>query len=295
MDSNIYVLLWNLAPAGEHVLAPGVTLRPLNRKITVFDLAAAGAVGFREWATLEPMVDRCHCEIESAKDAAVPPGYDTLNRAWLANCLFVLRGSGAFLPVAHSAYSWDIVAGAAGRLKEPPGQGTPRFTGRLLEDYRVRFLLCDSVSKHTITADDAEWVRNHYEKFEKLVVRSQRFRFALEASVDWKYAHDIRSAIARIWSGIEALLGISVEIVYRLSITCASILKPRGPERLAYFESVKKLYGVRSKAVHGDQISEEKLNAGLNESFVLLRDLLLALGDRGQDFDDASIKEAIMS
>jgi hypothetical protein len=35
-------------------LAPGLTLVPLDSSLSVFDLAAAGAVGFREWAMLEP-------------------------------------------------------------------------------------------------------------------------------------------------------------------------------------------------------------------------------------------------
>ncbi len=56
----------------------------------MFDLAAAGAVGFRAWATLEPISPLCTCEIEAARDSDVVPGYDTLNRAWLASALLVL-------------------------------------------------------------------------------------------------------------------------------------------------------------------------------------------------------------
>ena len=82
-SGNWYVLIWNLKLEAPRVVAPGLTLRPLNAALTVWDLAAVGAAGFREWATLEPFAHNVHCEIESAKDAAVLPGYDALNRAWL--------------------------------------------------------------------------------------------------------------------------------------------------------------------------------------------------------------------
>src|SRR5262245_43619859 len=92
-DGNWYVLIAGLPrPATARTLAPGVSLRPLENPISVFDLAAVGAVGFQGWAVLEPVAPTCRSEIESAKDAAILPGYDTLNRAWLASTLLVLRG-----------------------------------------------------------------------------------------------------------------------------------------------------------------------------------------------------------
>src|SRR4051794_14143206 len=92
-DGNWYVLLAGLARFETSlILAPGLGLRPLESSLSVFDLAAAGAVGFRGWAALEQFAPSCTAEIESAKDANTTPGYDTLNRAWLATGLLVLRG-----------------------------------------------------------------------------------------------------------------------------------------------------------------------------------------------------------
>ena len=97
-DGNWYVLIAGLPrSAAALTLAPGVSLRPLEQPLSVFDVACAGAVGFRGWAVLEPVAPGCCSEIESAKDAAILPGYDTLNRAWLASTLLVLR-------VSHSIY-----------------------------------------------------------------------------------------------------------------------------------------------------------------------------------------------
>lgn len=310
MDANCYVLLWNLRSDLPQQIAPGLSIRPLQAPLTVFDLAAAGAVGFREWATLEIMASGCTTEIESAKDAATYPGYDPLNRAWLASAMMILRGCGKVLPVAVSSYSWQAIAGFQAKSSElfrsqiktsgiqdalsAPQQQLPQFTGGLL-DYRLKFLLCPAISRDTLTAEDATWIHENFDTFNLFAAVSVKFRFALEATVDWRYAHDLRAAIARLWAGIEAIFGIGAELVYRLSITAASLLQPRGDSRVRYAAKLKKLYGVRSKAVHGEPVSPEKLAEALNDSFVLLRDLLLLVAARGKDLTEEDLQNAIMS
>lgn len=309
LDSNCYVLLWNLKCVSAQQLAPGLAVRPLDVSLTIFDLAAAGAVGFREWATLEVMALGCTTEIESAKDASTIPGYGTLNRAWLASCMMVLRGCGKVLPVAVSTYSWSTVAGfqtkrsQAGRAPLTTSgakdgdfslRGSlPQFSGGLL-DYRLQFLLCPAIAHDTLSVEDALWIQANYKSFNSMAAVSEKFRFALEAAVDWRYAHDQRAAIARLWAGIEALFGISAELVYRLSITAASVLRPRGDTRVQYAAKIKKLYGVRSKAVHGDQVPAEKMIEALDDSFVLIRDLLLLVATRKKDFGEDDLQNAIM-
>lgn len=54
---------------------------------------------------------------------------------------------------------------------------------------------------------------------------------------------------------------------------------------------MKRLYGVRSKAVHGEPLGGRKLDQGMAESFDVLRALLLDAVIRGavreeDDFDD---------
>jgi hypothetical protein len=307
-SGNWYVLLWNLKVATELCLAPGLTLRPLGTPLAIWDLAAAGAAGFRDWATLEPFAHNIHCELETAKDAAILPGYDTLNRAWLISSLLLLRGFGRSLPIAASAYSWQSVAGHQGRTKHVFHQqlaeegvetavhssrrALPPFTGFLL-DYHLRILTCPTAGSEELRREDADWIRAHFDKFNHLASASERFRFALEASTDWRYCKDARTAISRLWAGIECLFGISSELVFRLSLMAACVLHPRGDERRECFHRVKKLYGIRSKAVHGDDISPERLNEGLDSSFRLLRDLLLAFIDHGKEFSEEDYELAI--
>lgn len=289
-------------------MGPGVSIKRLDSNLSVFDLAAAGAVGFREWAMLEPLATNCVCEVETAQDAAIKPGYDSLNRAWLASALLKLKGYNAHLPLACSSYSWNVVAGHQERTKwifeeelkekgvasaiNSPRRDLPPFKGQLLE-LRTKFLVPDN-AKTTLVKEDAYWIRNNYETFNSLAAESESFRFALAAAVNWQYPSEPRIAIAQLWSGIEAVFGISSELVYRISLLIASLLEPRGVARQARFAQVRKLYGVRSKAVHGEEVSDEKLTKTMFESFDILSKLLLLNIEKGRPFTQEDFEEAIL-
>ena len=305
---NWYILIWNLdieEPVSQ--LGAGVSIRRLDSNLSVFDLAAAGAVGFREWAMLEPFAMNCVCEIETAQDAAIKPGYDSLNRAWLASALLKLKGYNAHLPLACSSYSWNVIAGHQERTKwifeeelkekgvasaiNSPRRDLPSFKGQLLE-LHTKFLVPDN-AKTTLVKEDAYWIRNNYETFNSLAAESESFRFALAATENWQYSSNPRIAIAQLWSGIEAVFDISSELSYRISLLIASMLEPRGVARQARFAQVRKLYGVRSKAVHGEELSDVKLTRAMLESFDILSKLLLLNVEKGHPFTQEDFEEAI--
>jgi hypothetical protein len=304
-----YILIWNLAAEESFLkLGPGVYIRRLDGNISVFDLAAAGAAGFREWAMLEPFLGGCVCELETAQNAAIEPGYDTLNRGWLASALMKLKGFNAHLPVACSSYSWDVVAGHQERTKgifqaelrekgveaavNSPERALPPFKGQLLEVHTT--LLVPENVKRILTKEDADWIDDNYERFNYLAAKSEAFRFALSAAVDWQYASSPRMAIAQLWSGIEGLFGINSELVYRISLGVASLLEERGAARRDRFNRVKRLYGVRSRAVHGDELSDDKLNEAMVESFNILNQLLLVNIEKGRAFKSDDFEAAIL-
>jgi hypothetical protein len=144
-----------------------------------------------------------------------------------------------------------------------------------------------------VNESDAEWCQTHFETFNILAAESDRFRFALEGAMDWRYAIDLRSAIARIWSAIEALFGLNTELTYRMSLLAASLLEPRGEARKTRFDSVRRLYGLRSKAVHGEHIQEANLKRATRESLSLLQELILLTIEKehvlGSDDFDAAV------
>jgi hypothetical protein len=172
-----------------------------------------------------------------------------------------------------------------------PKEGLPPFNGQLL-DFHLKMLSAGKPQPKTVTEKDALWVHSHYDSFNALASESEPFRFALEAATDWRYSTDIRSGVARLWAGIEAMFGISSELVYRISLLAASLTVPRGDGRKKRFEEVKMLYAMRSKIVHGDKVAEGKLGQALTSSYELLRELLLLSITKGHmlgshDFDEA--------
>lgn len=302
-DDDGPVVAWHVLVCGLELsepsfdLGPSLILRRLHEPLTVFDMAAVGAVGFREWAVLEPLLPAARAEIVSAIDGTTLPGYDALNKAWLGSSLLVLRGYARHLCVAVSGYSWSLVAahrksasssfrrqmveeGVDKAVFEPRAK-LPPFRGQLL-DYHLNLLLPKETRSEPVGAVEAQWVADHFEIFNGLASEDERFRFALEAAIDWRYSRDPRAAMARVWAGIESLFAITSELVYRIALYAAIVVAPRGPERLAAFKRVKALYALRSKAVHGDPITEERLLGGLHESFELIRSLLLDAVERGR-------------
>jgi hypothetical protein len=311
VGGNWYVLLAGMpAFISPLALAPGLTLRPLQASLSVFDLAAAGAVGFRGWAALEQLAERCAAEVESAKDANVTPGYDTLNRIWLATGIMVLRGFTRLWGVACSGYSWNLIAGHqtrnSGHFRNQsqeegidkavlqPKHFLPPFRGDLL-DYHLTCFVDAEFRTDTPTQEDAGWIRKHFDTFNRLAAESEAFRFALEAAVDWRFAKERRSAIARLWTGIEALLGVNSELVYRISLYSSCLLAQRGMARKQKFEEVKRLYGLRSKVVHGEKLSDERLSQAMSDSFHLLRDLLLVGVERGKPITASEVDDAVFA
>jgi hypothetical protein len=174
-----------------------------------------------------------------------------------------------------SAYSWNRIAGQAKR-----GGELPPFQGDLLE-YHLQFMLPKTMRAKPLDAEEAAWIASHFDRFDALAARSEPFGFALGAVIDWRYSRDPRAAVARLWAGIEALLPVSTEVVYRVSLCAATVLEPRGPARVAAFKHVKGLYDARSKAVHGAQIADDELTDALRDSFEVLRKLLLDAVERG--------------
>lgn len=93
--------------------------------------------------------------------------------------------------------------------------------------------------------------------------------------------------MASIWSGIEAILGFDQELTFRLSLASARLLEKAPQEREKRFRVIKKLYGLRSKCVHGSPTDREAVEAGVNDSLSLLRDLLLFFIGHGHLLSDS--------
>ena len=78
-----------------------------------------------------------------------------------------------------------------------------------------------------------------------------------------------------------------------ISLLIASLLESRGVARQARFAQVRKLYGFRSKAVHGEELSDVKLTEAMLGSFDILSRLLLLNVEKGRPFTQEDLEEAI--
>lgn len=233
-----------------------------------------------------------------------------MNRAWLTTGLLVLRGFTKLSGVACSGYSWNLIAGHQPQHSEhfkkqaqdegiqkavfEPKHSLPRFRGNLL-DYHLKYFIDAGCRNDALNEADAEWTRTHFDTFNRMASDNDAFRFALEAAIDWRFAKEPRSAVARLWGGIEALFGVNSELVYRISLYSASLLTERGESRKRKFEEVKRLYGLRSKVIHGEKLAEEKISQAMSDSYHLLRNLLLVAVERGKPITAADVDDAIFS
>lgn len=85
-----------------------------------------------------------------------------------------------------------------------------------------------------------------------LISKSLRFQRFLYLIGGARSAVDVAIKIALYCSALESLVSTAqTELSHQVSERIATLLAPRGPQRIATFSLIKEAYGYRSKAVHG--------------------------------------------
>jgi len=184
-------------------------------------------------------------------ELALPPEYEELSLAlelgWTIIAGLRLKSGCEFIVPAVANHSWGTIAAA----------DEASVHAQLLEDY-PRARRASQVSEAAVSTEDCRWVSENLVGLLKLRA-DQEFHFALECLSESYVQESWRLAATVLWAGIEALVQVSAEVTYRLSLSVAALLEQPGPERLATFKMVKKLYGMRSRAVHGAHVAEDDL------------------------------------
>lgn len=174
---------------------------------------------------------------------------------WIISSLRIKTNVDFIVPIASNR-SWSTIA------------ASPKNSVKacIIEDYpkAIRHSI-DS----TISIQDIEWANTYFLNFAKLL-SDTRFRSAIDSLTTSHLQHNMRMAIALLWSGIEAIFGIQSELRFRLSAQIASLLETRGKNRYELHQKIKKLYDIRSKVVHGSVITEDKIK----EHIIEVRELL---------------------
>ncbi|MGS1060054.1 hypothetical protein [Burkholderia glumae] len=117
---------------------------------------------------------------------------------------------------------------------------------------------------------DLCWLEANIEGARTLLDDS-RFRNAVHCLATYRWHSLPRARLALIWAGVEGLFEIESEIVFRLSVHVAQFLGGDvAANRKTMFDQVKRLYRIRSRAVHGGKMAENSDEACI-ESAALLR------------------------
>jgi hypothetical protein len=199
---------------------------------------------------------------------------------WLIALIRIRTISELLVPVAAN-YSWSVISAV-----EPK-----TCSASLLEDFphSKRLTLPASLAN-----SDLDWIKtNLYRFIDLLGVPS--FRLAVDALCTYHHQESSRMMVAMLWSGIEALFSVQSELRFRLAVYIAVLVAPRGKERKAVYQKVKKLYDVRSKAVHGSKLKSEQIDQHLLEVRELLSRMLCRLVEAGKVLSEDELEDDLFS
>lgn len=129
--------------------------------------------------------------------------------------------------------------------------------------------------------DDCCWLETYFGCAQELL-DEHRFQNAVHCLATYHWHTLPRAQLALLWAGIEGLFGVDSEITFRVSLYAAKFLFPENlDQQRETFNAVKRLYGIRSKAVHGARMKGEPRDS-VNESVALLGRLVRACIERNQ-------------
>jgi hypothetical protein len=198
---------------------------------------------------------------------------------WIVSAIRVKTLAEFLVPVAAD-HSWSVIAALGGR------ECHVRFVEDVPQSQRVDASIA-------VSQADFEWVTDRLDAFVKML-EVPRFRLAVDALTTHQHLIRPRMMVASLWAGFEALIGVQFEVSFRLALSIASVLEPRGADRVDLYRKAKKLYGIRSKAVHGAAMKDEDLLSHVGDVRKLLSRLLCSMIDAGAVLSEDEIERRIL-
>ena len=190
------------------------------------------------------------------------------NLAWWLISLLRVRTLAEFLVPAVSDHSWSVIAA----LKKNT------CNVQFVEDVPTAKRLASS---SPVADSDLKWVGENLLQFAQLL-EIPSFRLAVESMATHQHQANDRMMVAMLWSGIESLFSIQIELSFRLATFVATALESPGERRRDLYRRMKKLYGVRSKAVHGSKLSVQNIHEHVVEVRQILSRLLCSFIEIGK-------------
>lgn len=185
---------------------------------------------------------------------------------WIISALRCRTLTDILVPAVASA-SWDVL----------PAVQADSCDIQLLEDVPAARQLGRRIE---VSVGSLDWVQMNLERWIHLLEQPP-FRLAVDSLTTHHQHANLRMAAAALWVGFEALFSVNSELRFRLALLAAAYLEERGPDRLAIYRRIKKLYDYRSKAVHGGVTSDDFLTDHIIEVRALLSRLVCRMTEVG--------------
>jgi len=239
---------------------PIFAITPVTNRPDIGSLARAlTPAGMHNFSYLNHLSGTISHEFYISKQVAKTP-QEALSLAYRAISLLRLKTSCLINGISYSEVPWGQVAAHLNTVEIQP-----------LEEPRRGLW----VSQAVINESELEWVTLRLARDFELHEQPS-YRLAYDSAADAPFLKDPRTAMARIWSGIESLFDVQNELSFRLSMYAAVLISDDLEQRIDVQARFKRLYTLRSKAVHGAKMDASKLEEALTSSWSLLRDLLMA-------------------
>jgi hypothetical protein len=150
-----------------------------------------------------------------------------------------------------------------------PIEDISEFSAINITNYHMRGLASNA---YTLTKEDKDWLERYY-KNTKVLLENDSFATAIHSLASYKWHSMPRVQLAILWAGIEALFSVNSELSFRISLYVSKFLASNNDDLKNIFADTKKLYSVRSLAVHGSPIKGD-LNSSVDKSASLLNALV---------------------
>lgn len=259
LDSKSVVILGHGLTIGEEIeMSAGIFVSPTLPKFNL-DAIASGCHHFSDYAAVLQGNKIATFSVRVEQDNS---DEDLAIKAW--NALWLLH----LLSVACRSPCFSLYSVCDGHQ--------PLFSATTNSPF-VRPLS----SIHDMTISQIDWARRYSQNFAQLV-HTQEFSAAIRSYINAQFLpeHDIR--IMLMWSGIEGLLSVESELSRRLALYAALLMNGSAEEKSEYFETVKKAYAIRSRAVHGAGLKKPKLEEGSRTAGSILIGLIAKCVELGR-------------
>ncbi|MFL1387819.1 hypothetical protein ACI77F_09095 [Pseudomonas tritici] len=189
-----------------------------------------------------------------------------MNFGWWILSALRTRSQADILVPAVANVSWDVI----------PAVEADTCWVQLVEDVPAAHSFDIQAA---VSVEALDWVNAQLKSWINLL-EQPAFGLAVDAMTTHHHHANLRMSAAALWSGFEALFGISSELRFRLALLAAAYLEDRGPARVSLYRRIKKLYDYRSKAVHGGATTDEMLVEHIVEVRGLLSRLLCRMTEQ---------------